>query len=70
MELTYWEKRFIEEGARELKLKSFQRQLDTIRIIKGEEAYKEALLSEEPIIGCVVHDPRPLLHVKYPWIYK
>lgn len=68
MELTYYEKKFIRDGARELELKSFMASLNTVRVIKGEEAYKKALLSEEPIIGCVVHDPRPLLHIKHPWI--
>jgi hypothetical protein len=60
MARTYFEEQFIREGARKLELEAHSRHLETIRIVLGEEAFEEELLSDKPIhlSGVVVRDPR------------
>lgn len=55
---TYWELQAIRKLGREAELEAFSASLETIRIVECDDAYKEALLSEKPLKGCVVHDPR------------
>lgn len=47
----YYKEKFISDGARELQLKEFKDSLNTIRTIKGEDAYWDELLSELPLKG-------------------
>lgn len=59
MELSYYEREFIRQGAAELRRKEFERSMKAIKTYFGEDAYKEELLSEKPIRGgIIVRDPR------------
>lgn len=61
-ELTYWERQAIRKVGMKLELESFSSHLEAILLIEGEDAYREAILSEKPLKGCVVHDPRPMVY--------
>lgn len=58
--MDYWERRFVEEGARKMKLEAFQKSLETIKTLKGEQAYKDAILSELPLKSCIVLGPEKI----------
>ena len=46
--MDYYEKKFIEDGARKLRDKAHSRHFDSILLVLGEDAYREEILSEKP----------------------
>lgn len=67
---TYWEEQAIKKMARELEMENFNMELNGIenRIKAGllpKEALDEFLLSEKPMIGCIIYDPGHIMSRPY-----